>query len=313
MTSTSSEAPLASGSGAGSGSVAPVSPLTPVLLVLGSMLSLQFGAATAKSLFPTVGAAGASALRLGLSAVVLVVISRPRPRTWSRAQRWSVVGLGVAMAGMNSAFYVAVDRLPLGIAITIEFLGPLSVAAALSRRWVDAVWVVLALAGVGLFGIGDLHGGDGLDLAGVAAALVAGAGWAAYILAASRLGRTGPEKGGLAGASVVAALFTLPVGVVAAGSDLASPRVLGLGLVVAVLASVIPYSFEIRALRTLPKQAFSILVALEPAVGAVVGFLLLDQALRGWSVAAIALVIAAGVGATATASRPTPVEAGLGG
>ncbi|MCU1496137.1 MAG: putative transporter protein permease component [Acidimicrobiales bacterium] len=288
----------------------------PVLLVLGSMVSLQFGAATAKALFPTVGAAGASALRLGLSAVILVLlpVTRPRrPRSWDRAQWTSVILLGLTMAAMNSAFYVAVERLPLGIAITIEFLGPLGVATALSRRWRDGLWVLLALGGVGLLSLGDVHGGEALDRVGVAFALVAGAGWAAYIGAASRIGVTGPTRGGLAGASVVAGVLTLPLGVASAGTDLLSPRVLGLGLVVAVLASVVPYSFELQALRTLPKQAFSILVALEPAVGAVVGFALLDQALGRWSIAAIVMVIVAGIGATVTARQAPRAEAGLGG
>ncbi|WP_371748989.1 DMT family transporter [Aquihabitans sp. G128] len=279
------------------------------------MFSLQFGAATAKHLFPTVGAAGASTLRLALSAAVLVAlpVTRPRPRSWDRAQWTSVVVLGVTMAAMNSAFYEAVERLPLGIAITIEFLGPLGLAAGLSRRLTDGLWVLLALVGVGLLSLGDVHGGQALDRVGVAFALVAGAGWAAYIGAASRIGVTGPDRGGLAGASVVAGVLTLPVGVASAGTALLSWRVLGLGLVVAVLASVIPYSFELQALRTLPKRVFSILVALEPAIGSLVGLVLLDQALGGWSVAAIALVITAGVGATATAPRPAPVEAGLGG
>lgn len=287
-----------------------------MLLVLGSMVSLQFGAATAKALFPTVGAAGASTLRLGLAAAVLVLLPITRPRSmgsWDRRQWTSVVLLGMTMAAMNSAFYAAVERLPLGIAITIEFLGPLGVATALSRRWRDGLWILLALGGVGLLSLGDVHGGEALDRVGVAFALVAGAGWAAYIGAASRIGVTGPSKGGLAAASVVAAALTLPLGVASAGTSLLSVRVLGLGLVVAVLASVVPYSFELHALRTLPKQAFSILVALEPAVGAVVGFSLLDQALGRWSIAAIAMVIVAGIGATLTTPEAAPAETGLGG
>ncbi len=288
-------APGRGASGAGS--------LVPVALVVGSMVSLQFGASAATELFPTVGSAGASMLRLTLSAVVLSVVTPPRWREWSRHQVGAVMALGVSLAAMNSAFYAAVDRLPLGIAVTIEFLGPLTLAAVLSRRWADGAWVALALGGVALLGLGTLGTVDALDGAGVVLALVAGGCWAAYIVTASRLGAAGTVRGGLAGASIVAGVLTFPTGVVAGGGDLVSWRVLGLGLLVAVLASVVPYSFELQALRTLSKKTFSVLVALEPAVGAVVGALLLDQRLRGWSVVAIGLVVVAGIGATATARR----------
>jgi len=279
----------------------------PVLLVLGSMTSLQFGAAIASHLFHQVGAAGASALRLGLSAVVLVAIGRPRIASWSSAQRRSVAALGVAMAAMNTAFYEAVSRIPLGAAITVEFLGPLGLAAALSRRARDALWVALAFGGVAILGLAQSRSSASLDLVGVGAALVAGVFWAGYIVAGSRVAVAGPNRGGLAGASVVAALLVIPYGIAISGRALIGSRVLAVGTVMAVLASVIPYSFELRALERMAKKTFSILVALEPAVGALVGFALLHQRLRPVALAGVALVVAAGIGATATAPQPEPV------
>mgnify|MGYP001049369694 CR=1 FL=1 len=279
----------------------------PVALVLGSMLSLQFGAAIATHLFDEVGSAGASALRLGLAAVLLVAWARPPVRSWSPDHRRSVVLLGLAMAVMNFAFYEAVSRLPLGAAITIEFLGPLGLAVVLTRRPRDLVFVALALAGVAALGFGQQGSDAGaLDPIGVAAALVAALFWAAYILAGSRLAATDAGLASLAGACTVAAVLVVPIGVAANGTDLLDGRVLLLGLGMAVLASVIPYSFELRALERMAKRTFSILVALEPAIGALVGAVLLDQHLGALSLTGIALVVAAGIGATATASPGQP-------
>lgn len=282
-------------------------PTRAVLAVLGSITSLQLGAATASRLFHRVGPVGATALRLGLSAGVLCLLERPRPRRWSAEQRRAVVVFGLTLATMNTAFYEAVARLPLGAAITIEFLGPLGLAAAHSRRLREAWPVALAVAGVGLLGAAEAGAGRGLDPVGVAAALVAGACWAAYILAGARVARGGPDRGGLAGAGVVAGVLAVPLGLASAGSALVAPRVLGLGLVVAVLASVVPYSLELRALRRLPPRTFSILVALEPAVGALVGAVALGDRLDPLALAGIALVVAAGVAAT----REVPPEPAL--
>lgn len=283
----------------------------PVLQVLGSILSLQLGAALASRLFDRVGAAGASLLRLNLSAVVLTALERPRIGTWTGPQRRAVVALGCTLAAMNTAFYGAVARLPLGAAITIEFLGPLGLAAVLSRQRRDALWVVLAVAGVTLLGVSQQTTVDGLDPVGVVLALVAGLFWAGYIVAGARVATRGPARGGLAGASIVAAVLTLPFGIARGGLALLDPSVLGLGLAMAVLASVVPYTLELRALRHLQRKTFSILVALEPAVGSLVGFVLLDERLGPASLLAIALVVAAGVGATVTADRvPSPAPLG---
>lgn len=288
----------------------PVRRHAPVLQVLGSITSLQLGAALASRLFDRVGAAGATMLRLNLSAVVLTLVERPRISTWTGPQRRAVVALGFTLAAMNSAFYGAVALLPLGAAITIEFLGPLGLAAVLSRRIHDALWVVLALVGVTLLGFSEQATVDGLDPVGVVLALVAGVFWAGYIVAGARVATRGPARGGLAGASIVAAVLTLPFGLAQGGRALLDPSVLGLGLAMAVLASVVPYTLELRALRHLQRKTFSILVALEPAVGSVVGAVLLDQHLGPASVVAIALVVAAGIGATLTAdvaATPAPL------
>ena len=284
----------------------------PVLQVLGSITSLQLGAALASRLFDRVGAAGATLLRLNLSAVVLTLLERPRIGTWTADQRRAVAALGCTLAAMNTAFYGAVARLPLGVAITIEFLGPLGLAAVLSRRGRDVLWVVLAMAGVTLLGVSQHGAVEGLDPVGVVLALVAALFWAGYIVVGARVATRGPSHGGLAGASLVAAALALPFGIVQGGGALLDPRVLGLGLAMAVLASVVPYTLELRALRHLQRKTFAILVALEPAVGSLVGFVLLDQRLGPVSLLAIALVVAAGVGATVTAEAPAP-PAPLGG
>ncbi|MET8761464.1 EamA family transporter [Lentzea sp. NPDC004782] len=272
-----------------------------VFLVLGSVVSLQFGAAFASQLFGQIGAPGATALRLGIAALMLAVVTKPKFRQ-------ETVVLGLTMAGMNGTFYLALDRIPLGVAVTIEFLGPLGVAAVLSRRPRDFVWVGLALVGVVILGVREYTGAH-LDLIGVVLALLAAAFWACYVLAGRRLATEGLGTGGLAGASLVAAALTLPYGLSTAGAALFEPRTLMLGAVVALLASAIPYTLEIRALKTLQAGTFGVALALEPAAAALAGAVLLGQHLSLISLCAIALVITAGVGAalsTAPASRETP-------
>ncbi|GAA0256968.1 EamA family transporter [Cryptosporangium japonicum] len=258
----------------------------------------------ASGLFPTVGAAGATALRLSIAAIALLVLVRPRVRSWTRAEWTSVVLLGGALAGMNGAFYEAVSRIPLGAAVTLEFLGPLGLATVLSRRPRDLIWVGLALTGVAVLGVEGFE--QPLTVAGVVWALVAAAFWAAYILAGARVAGTGVGMGGLAVASVVAGLLTLPVGLAAAGASLFSGPVLAMALGMAVLASVVPYSLELFALGQLPKKTFSVLLALEPAVAALTGAVLLGQGVGIGAVGAIGLVIVAAVGATLSA--PTRAE-----
>ncbi|MER5752970.1 EamA family transporter [Streptomyces sp. NPDC002088] len=271
--------------------------LGPIGLVFAGGVSVQFGGALAVTLMPRAGALGVVSLRLLVAAVVLLLVCRPRLRGHSRADWGTVVVFGIAMAAMNGLFYQAVDRIPLGPAVTLEVLGPLALSVLASRRAVNVVWAGLALVGVFLLGGGDF--GD-LDPAGVAFALGAGAMWAAYIVFSARTGRRFPQADGLALAMAVGAVLFLPLGIAESGTKLLDPVTFALGAGVALLSSVLPYTLELLALRRLPASTFAILMSLEPAIAATAGFLILDQALSALQAAAIALVIAASMGAVRT-------------
>ncbi|MCX5147092.1 EamA family transporter [Streptomyces sp. NBC_00320] len=276
----------------------------PVALVVAAGISVQFGAALAVMVMPRAGAAGVVTLRLAAAALVLLVLCRPKVRGYSRADWGTVVAFGVAMAGMNGLFYQSIDRIPLGPAVTLEVLGPLVLSVVVSHRLVNLLWAGLALAGVALLaGHGGGSGFGGLDLLGAAFALGAGVMWAVYIVFSARTGRRFPQADGLALAMAVAAVLSLPLGVVEAGSDLLVPSTLALGLGVAVLSSVLPYTLELLALRRLPAPTFAVLMSLEPAIAATAGFLLLNQAMSAADALAIALVIAASMGAVRSQSR----------
>ncbi|MFE6164305.1 DMT family transporter [Streptomyces sp. NPDC056486] len=272
--------------------------LGPVGLVLAGGVSVQFGGAIAVSVMPKAGALGIVTLRLAFAALVLMIVCRPRLRGHSRADWGTVLAFGVAMAGMNGLFYQSVARIPMGPAVTLEVLGPLALSVFASRRALNLVWAGLALCGVFLLGGGG--GFDGLDPVGVAYALGAGAMWATYIVFSARTGRRFPQADGLALAMVVAALLFLPLGLVESGEKLVRPEVLGLGAAVAVMSSVLPYTLELIALRRLPASTFAIMMSLEPAIAAVAGFLVLNQALSVNEALAISLVIAASMGAVRT-------------
>ncbi|GAA2319385.1 EamA family transporter [Streptomyces hawaiiensis] len=275
--------------------------LGPVGLVLAGGVSVQFGGALAVTLMPRAGALGVVALRLLVAAVVLLVVCRPRLRGHSRTDWGTVVVFGITMAAMNGLFYQAVARIPLGPAVTLEVLGPLALSVFASRRAINLVWAALALAGVFLLGGG---GFSGLDPTGAAFALGAGAMWAAYIVFSARTGRRFPQADGLALAMAVGAVLFLPLGIAESGTKLLDPVTLGLGAAVALLSSVLPYTLELLALRRLPASTFAILMSLEPAIAATAGFLILDQALSAAEAAAIALVVAASMGAVRTQVGP---------
>lgn len=272
--------------------------LGPVGLVLAGGVSVQFGGAIAVSVMPKAGALGIVTLRLAFAALVLMIVCRPRLRGHSRADWGTVVAFGVAMAGMNGLFYQSVARIPMGPAVTLEVLGPLALSVFASRRAVNLVWAGLALCGVFLLGGGG--GFSSLDPVGVAYALGAGAMWATYILFSARTGRRFPQADGLALAMVVAAVLFMPLGFIESGDKLIQPEVLGLGAAVAVMSSVLPYTLELLALRRLPASTFAIMMSLEPAIAAVAGFLVLNQALSVNEALAISLVIAASMGAVRT-------------
>jgi inner membrane transporter RhtA len=263
-------------------------------LVLAAAGSLQVGAAFAVTLFDDLGPAGAAFLRLAFAAVVLWAIWRPRLAGDLRL----AAAFGVALGLMNWSIYEAMDRIPLGVAVTIEFAGPLLVAVLGSRRPLDGVWIVLAAAGIVL--LADPGGGTS-DAVGVAFALAAAACWMAYIHLSKRTGAAFPGGSGLAIAMAVGALVVLPAGVIQAGGALAEPDLLGSALVVALASSVLPYSLELEALRRLPAAVFGVLMSLEPAVAVIAGFVVLDQDLGARELLAIAMVVVASAGAAAQA------------
>lgn len=272
--------------------------MPPPLLVLAAAASVQAGAAVGVTLFDDVGAGGASALRVGLGAVVLLALWRPRVRGVPAADLRLVGWLGLTLGVMNLTFYQALDRVPLGIAVTIEFAGPLGLAVALSRRRIDFLWIVLAAAGILL--LVD-PGGGSVDPLGLLLVFAAAAAWAAYILLAARAGQRFTGGRGLALAMVVAAFVPLAPGVAEAGAGLLAPGHLAVGAAVALLSSVIPYSLEMEALRRMPREVFGVLMSLEPAVAALAGFLVLGQDLGARELSAIGLVVAASIGATRAA------------
>jgi len=270
------------------------------LLVLGGVASVQSGAAIATRLFPAVGPVGTVLLRLVVSALLLLSFTRVRVRGRSRRQLTLAVAFGLVLAVMNTTFYESLSRIPLGVAVTVEFVGPLGVALAGSRRRLDLVWVTLAAVGVVLLTSGG-HGGA--DPIGVVWALTAGACWAAYILLAQRVGAAFPGASGLAVALGVGAVALAPFGILSAGSALLRPDVLARGAAVGVLSSAVPYSLELFALRRLRAAVFGVLMSLEPAFAALSGLLLLGQHLRLREWAAVACVMVASVGATRHADR----------
>jgi inner membrane transporter RhtA len=271
--------------------------LVPVALLIVAMVSVQLGAAVAKGLFPRIGPQGTTALRLMFSALILVAVRRPwRDLHLVGRGALPLIGYGLTLGAMNTLFYMALRTTPLGIAVALEFVGPLGVAASRSRRWLDGAWIALAVAGlVALLPFGrPVHG---VDPTGAALALAAGACWALYILFGSRVARTlGP--GATALGMVIAAGAFAPLDAAAATSALFAPDVLPAGVLLALLSSAIPYSLEMTALARLPVRAFGVLMSLEPAVAALTGLALLGERLAPLQWAGIAAVILASVGTT---------------
>ena len=287
----------------------PKRPLSPVPVLLFSAISIQAGAALAKDLFPALGPAGTTGLRVSLAALLLLLLFRPPLRSVSRAHWAALVPYGLSLGLMNLTFYLALARIPLGLAVTLEFVGPLGVALLGSRRLVDLAWVALAAFGILL--IAPWGGGaDALDPVGMALALAAGACWGAYILLGARVSHSfASEAHGVALGMGVAALAVLPFAPADVAAAKLTPAILGIGLVVAVLSSALPYTLEMYALRRLPSRTFGILMSLEPVVAALVGFLLLGERLDVGQWIAVVCVCVASAGATRTAREaPPPIE-----
>jgi len=265
-----------------------------VALVLGAACSVQGGAAVAKSLFPQLGPPGVVFLRLLFGSAALWAISRPQLRGRARSDLKLLVALGVVLVSMNITFYEALDRAPLGVVVTVEFLGPLAVAVLGSRKASDFVWVALAGTGVGLLADG---GGSTVKPLGIVLAAIAGCFWALYILLSVRVGRAWSGASGLAPAMALGAVLMAPWGIISAGHHLRDAQLVGAGVGVGLLSSALPWSLELEALRRLPTNVFGVVLALEPAIAALMGALLLQQHLPARVWFAIALVIGASAGA----------------
>jgi inner membrane transporter RhtA len=266
-----------------------------VALVLLAAITPQLGGAFAVTLFDELGPAGAAFGRLAFAALILVALWRPQVRGLPPGALRTAVIFGLALGAMNLCIYEAMDRIPLGVAVTFEVMGPLGLAVALSRRPLDLVWVLLAA--LGILGLTGPAGGS-VDPVGVAFALAAGALWAAYILLSQRTGALFPGGNGLAVAMVAGALLVAPFGMSDAGGDLVQPELLGALLVVAIASSVLPYSLEIEALRSVPPRVFGVLMSVEPAVAALAGVVVLGQDLELLEWVAIGLVVIASAGAS---------------
>jgi inner membrane transporter RhtA len=282
----------------------PATPAAGLVLVGTGICSVQFGSAIAAKLFAHVGSSGVGLLRLASAAILLTLVWRPRIAGRRADELLVACGFGCVLAAMNLCFYAALHRIPLGIAVTIEFVGPLAVAIGSSRRRVDLVWVLLAVLGILALTHGSTHHLSGL---GILLALLAGAFWATYILLASRIGRAFEGGSGLAVAMCTGAVVALPFGIADGGSHLLSAHALLVGSVIGLLSSAIPYSCEIEALRRIDRGLFAVLMSLEPAVAALVGLIVLGQSLGARAVVGVVLVVAASAGASVR-SRRTPVD-----
>ncbi len=267
---------------------------SPVGLVLLAIVSVQFGSALAKSLFGELGMWGVVSLRVSFSTVVLFALWRLKWHSQIRQNFGVIVVFGVVFAAMNSCFYAAIDRIPLGIAISLEFSGPLGLAILKSQRWLDGLWVILAGAGILLL---TPLSGSTVDGWGIILALAAGFFWALYILLSAQVGQRLPGIEGLAWALAVSSVLLLPIGIATAGSTLLDPKLLAMGAGVALLSTTVPYSFEMMALRSLPVKVFGIMLSLEPMVGVLAGFLILGERLSVRSLSACLLVSIAAAGA----------------
>jgi inner membrane transporter RhtA len=274
----------------------------PPVMVLLAIISVQLGAVLAKGLMPVIGSLGTVFLRQAFAAIVLWLYWRPRLRDFSRKDYLAALLFGVVMAGMNASFYASLTRIPLGIASTLEFVGPLGISVISSRRRLDIVWAGLAVAGVVLLApVGNSY----IDPIGVGLALLAGACWAGYILLNVRVGQLFPGGSGLAIGMSIAALTTLPFGIVSGGHALLSPSVLLLGIGMAMLSTVVPFSLEMETLRRLPPRVFGVLMSLEPAIAALVGFVALKETTSVRALIALVLIVMATGGSSFFQPRNT--------
>ena len=275
----------------------------PTMLVLISIASTQLGSAFAKTIIQELGSITTVLLRVGLGAIALLLIQRPRLKGYTRNDYLILILFGLGMAAMNLSFYAAIDRIPLGIAVTVEFIGPLGVACLNSRRVLDLLWIFLA--GVGIFLLAPIKGSS-LDPVGIGLALLAGFFWGTYILLSARLGKIFADIKGIAlmaAALVIGTLGLLPLGILSGDLTRLEPKFLIAGSGIAILSSAIPYTFELEALKKLPVRVFGVLMSLEPAIATVLGFIILQERLELQAIVAVILVTLASIGASAFEKR----------
>jgi inner membrane transporter RhtA len=274
--------------------------LPPVYAVLLAIISVQSGAAIAKSLFPTIGAAGTASIRIGISALILGLVYKPNFKKITTNQWKIVIPYGLSLGAMNLIFYLAIERIPIGLAVTLEFIGPLLVAIIGSKRLIDYCWVLLA--GIGIILIAPWTN-ERVDSLGVLFALLAGALWAVYIVLGGKISKIMNSGQAVATGMLFAALLILPFGLYGNGLENLTPRLFGLGVALALLSSAIPFTLEMKALGQLSPKTFSILMSLEPAAASICAFVFLQENLNFYEIIAVFCVIIASVGSTLTAKR----------
>ena len=274
--------------------------IPPIYAVLLAIISVQCGAAIAKTLFPAIGAAGTASIRIGISAIILLLAYRPNLKQITPNQWKIVIPYGLSLGAMNLIFYLGIERIPIGLAVTLEFVGPLLVAIIGSRRLIDYCWVLLAAIGIALIAPWS---NSNVDLLGVIFALLAGGFWAAYIVLGGKVSKIMNGGQAVSTGMLFAAILILPFGFYENGLANLTPKFLGMGIALALLSSAIPFTLEMKALGQLPPRTFSILMSLEPAAASICAFIFLQEHLRFYEILAVVCVVTASVGSTLTAKR----------
>lgn len=279
--------------------------IPPLPAILLAIISVQFGAAIAKSLFPAIGAAGTASLRIGISALILFLAYRPNLRKITPQQWKLVIPYGLSLGTMNLIFYLAIERIPVGLAVTLEFVGPLVLAVFGSKRLIDYLWVFIAAIGIVLIAPWS---GNGIDIIGALFALLAGVFWATYIVLGGKVSKVMKDGDAVSTGMLFASLLIIPFGIMENGLSNLTPNLLGMGIALALLSSAIPFTLEMKALGQLPPRTFSILMSLEPAAASICAFLFLQEHLNFSEIIAVFFVIIASIGSTMTAKKTIPIK-----
>ncbi|MCC9070656.1 DMT family transporter [Flavobacterium sp. F-65] len=279
--------------------------IPPLPAVILAIISVQFGAAIAKSLFPAIGAAGTASLRIGISAIILLLVYRPNLLAITPKQWKLVIPYGLSLGLMNLIFYLAIERIPVGLGVTLEFIGPLLLAVLGSKRLVDYLWVLLAAIGIALIAPWS---GNGIDIVGVLFALLAGVFWATYIVLGGKVSKVMKDGDAVSTGMLFASMLIVPFGIMENGLSNLTPTYLGMGIALALLSSAIPFTLEMKALGQLPPRTFSILMSLEPAAASICAFLFLQEHLKFSEIIAVVFVVIASAGSTMTAKKAIQIK-----